>query len=657
MSLKGQKLQIGICCLFLLLPLALFSQNHQDIMTNKTDGNVRDLAEWRSEKNLPPNYIPEVSRHYIREDWQSIIDSTWGPGNDSATDVADWQSFWTIVDTEFACFYGLDSNVWDDIWDQYWPEIEAGGVSRGRMCAIIQAANFALRESHTFTSDPVVVNTEPTSGVPLLMAGHLFGDNNHFGAALTPLEDKSLLVYKTVASHPLGLESGDIILGYDGQPWSELYPELLAAGLPVNQVRLGCSPPSREHAFLMAAGMNWHLFDTIDVIKYGTTDTLHLATSALEGQIMELYATEQMNIPGVIIPPSDDALNWGIVDGTNIGYIYITKWGPVSDSAAIVNEWNAVLNGFQNAYDVHGLIIDVRYNLGAWFDLTACLKYFFDSTFQFFQYYRRCGDHFDLCPSPDWGDWAQTINGDPSTYWDKPIAILTGPSACSGGDLFPLMLSAHSMSKIFGKPTASGFSGNLYSASLPGWSNMVSDHALFLVSDPGHYIVRETFPGSPTFSWVDYEEVWLTPDNVAQGKDDVVEAALAWIESRDLDDDGFLNENDNCPNIYNPNQEDMDADSVGDSCDNCIDVYNSDQADANGNDIGDACEYICGDINGDETINIFDVTGLIGFLYLEGEPPVSMDDADVNNDGNVNIFDITYLIGFLYLEGPEPNCP
>jgi outer membrane protein assembly factor BamB len=67
--------------------------------------------------------------------------------------------------------------------------------------------------------------------------------------------------------------------------------------------------------------------------------------------------------------------------------------------------------------------------------------------------------------------------------------------------------------------------------------------------------------------------------------------------------------------------------------------------------------YMCGDINGDTTINIFDATSLISFLYMEGDPPVSMNEADVNNDGTVNIFDVVYIISFLYLEGPPPDCP
>jgi hypothetical protein len=68
-------------------------------------------------------------------------------------------------------------------------------------------------------------------------------------------------------------------------------------------------------------------------------------------------------------------------------------------------------------------------------------------------------------------------------------------------------------------------------------------------------------------------------------------------------------------------------------------------------------DWLCGDPNGDWTINIFDITMLITYLYLDGPPPIPMISADVNNDSMVNIFDITALISFLYLEGVPPDCP
>jgi len=114
---------------------------------------------------------------------------------------------------------------------------------------------------------------------------------------------------------------------------------------------------------------------------------------------------------------------------------------------------------------------------------------------------------------------------------------------------------------------------------------------------------------------------------------------------------------DNCPDSTNQDQMNSDNDSYGDVCDNCPEDDNEDQLDTDGDGIGDVCDGICGDIDGDELVNIFDITGLIDYLYREGTPPVDLNLADVNSDTNVNIFDITYLIDFLYREGPEPDCP
>jgi len=69
-----------------------------------------------------------------------------------------------------------------------------------------------------------------------------------------------------------------------------------------------------------------------------------------------------------------------------------------------------------------------------------------------------------------------------------------------------------------------------------------------------------------------------------------------------------------------------------------------------------AC-FLCGDVNSDGVVNIFDITFLISYLYLGGPAPADSNSADVNNDGMVNIFDITGLISYLYLGGSPPNCP
>lgn len=57
----------------------------------------------------------------------------------------------------------------------------------------------------------------------------------------------------------------------------------------------------------------------------------------------------------------------------------------------------------------------------------------------------------------------------------------------------------------------------------------------------------------------------------------------------DDDNDGKINEEDNCALIYNPSQKDSDNDGVGNVCDNCA-RFNPNQLDSNNNGLGDACD-------------------------------------------------------------------
>ncbi len=67
--------------------------------------------------------------------------------------------------------------------------------------------------------------------------------------------------------------------------------------------------------------------------------------------------------------------------------------------------------------------------------------------------------------------------------------------------------------------------------------------------------------------------------------------------------------------------------------------------------------FICGDANGNGSINILDATFIIAYLFKSGPEPVPLQAANVNNTGGINILDATYLISFLFKNGPDPNCP
>jgi hypothetical protein len=506
-----------------------------------------------------PNPIPKSAGTYGVEDWGPVIDATWGPSNlDPFERQFLFEDFWTIVDEDFACFQDLDVD-WDAVHDSYAGEVITD-ISRGRFSAILNHMARALRESHTQAYDQGVSNTAWTPGVPLMVAGG-WGFNNHFGAGLTPLPDKNLLVYQAVTPHPLGLEPGDVVLGYDGKPWADLYPALIEAELPLTGWWWGSSESSYEHSFLMAGGLNWHLFDTIDVMKRDSGGILRLPTSVLDGPPMSLFATEQLPIPGVSMPDTagGDTVSWGKVQGTQVGYIYVTGW-----YGNVEQEFYDAVYDLTIMQETTGLIVDFRTNYGGnMFLSNMALELLFNTDVWTIGFAERCDpdDHLGMCPSPGAPPSVYVIHGHPATYYDKPIAVLIGPGAISSGDQVALRMKFHPEARLFGKSTSTAFNAPTSLSLQPGWSIRFAQYDAYLVSEPDDYLTHDEFdPDCP---------IWLTPEDVALGRDTVVEAAMDWILGQTTDSDGDFIEDpcDNCPEEINPDQADSDRDGVGELCD------------------------------------------------------------------------------------------
>jgi hypothetical protein len=262
------------------------------------------------------------------------------------------------------------------------------------------------------------------------------------------------------------------------------------------------------------------LFDTIDVVKYTSGDTLHLPTTPLIRAQMNLFCTEQLDIPGIPKPNfyGGQVVSYGIITGTNIGYIYVWMWAGDAEQE--------FLDAVQALIRTDGLIIDFRTNYGGDMFLSDLgLNLLFDTTTETIGIATRCdrSNREALCfygfPS------VYNIWGSPPGY-QKPIAVLTGPGAASSGDQVALRMHFHRRARIFGKPTSTTFNSPVMSSlDNPDWFFAYAQADAYLLSSRADpiYLTHVGFP-------VDYS-TWHTPSAVAHGRDNVVDAACAWISS------------------------------------------------------------------------------------------------------------------------------
>jgi hypothetical protein len=476
---------------------------------------------------------------YAQTDWSTMIDTTWGEGLPTADKLQIFDTFWETIDSDYAGFHNRDVN-WDSLRNVYRPMVEAG-VSRGRFSAIMDQLHLALLEMHTFVYDVEVRETELKPGVPLLVFWfeNYAGDHGYFGAGLTPLPDSTAFVYKVVDNHPLDLEPGDIVLGYDGIPWKYLYQDLLEAELPVTSfyepvknIGLGSSEWSVSHIWLMSVGLNWHLFDTIDILKYGSGDTLHLATNVLSNLNEQLICTEQMPIPGIDFPDiasfDKPLVTYGMVDGTQIGYIYVCSWlEELGDGPAFSNAVNTLIDEHQAA----GIIIDTRANMGGQMEqANGGLRRLFNFNLEELHLAERShpDNHLSMRQVTTGYCSGENFRFSADQYlYDRPIAVLTGPSTVSAGDYNSLRLKFHPMVRIFGKPTNTAFTcftTTFFNVTVhEDWLAGYAPRNAYLADSPIKYLIHVGFD-------VD-EEVWLTQEDVIKGEDTVVKRAIEWIQN------------------------------------------------------------------------------------------------------------------------------
>jgi hypothetical protein len=506
-----------------------------------------------------PHFTPTSTACFYKRkpEWQKIIDSAWGSGVSTSQKLNTFDLYAAYV-RAYNPTFGYTLMNWDSV-SAYWRARINDSTSRGGFSAIMSALARQLHDSHAWAWDNIMASTPLNPGTPILADISFDGDGtfdisgavSHFGAGLTALPDSSLLVYSVVPSHPLGLQPGDIVLGYEGIPWRSLVRELIDAGVPVVQYN-ACTQSASAYNVLISVGMNWHLFDTIDVKKHSTGQVVHLPTAPMitlqpHGGLIN---GAQLAIPGVPMPGwvetpdgniSSAGVSAGVVQGRDIGYIYVVHHlsnnvGTMFDSAVAA------------LAQTRGLIIDLRFDLGGFSGLNAGigrLASFAGSTLVTF----RRASSYDL------GPLIQTTGPDPNIPQDTisykgRVAVLLGPTCVSYGDISALQLSYLDNVRFFGKPPHSAYGGMwFHQPHITGFNAMCPDIVIADNRSPGALMWGKEFP-------VD-KDVWLTPDGVARGEDDVVKAALAWIETSapevNLETPVRFALEQNYPNPFNPN--------------------------------------------------------------------------------------------------------
>jgi hypothetical protein len=460
------------------------------------------------------------------DEWRSLVDDYWGPGVATSEKLRIFDLAWDDLDRDYGAFMNLEVDM-SALRRRYRQEIR-GGVSKGRFAAIMNHLSLAMKDAHTvIMSRSVNWGTYIDIGTPLFVVGG-WGDNSPFGAALTPMDDGSLLVYRVTPNHVLGLEPGDLILGYDGVRWSELYRQLLAAEIPITLQRYwGSTDNAMEHCFLMSAGMNWHLFDTIDIQKYGSDELVSLPTALLRNQQGRVWGNEQLPVAGVEMPDfiNEDYITYGVIEGSQIGYIYVASWSW-EDQHEISEQWYEAIDELMHHHETIGLVVDFRINYGG--DMREAhsgYSLLFNEKITAVDFDERGDpdDHLDMVPSRTHSRWLFTFRGDPDTFYDKPMAVLFGPGAVSNGDWESLRMGFHPWVRTFGKPTNGAFTISNFPDLGDDWFYTKATGSGYLID--GHHYLAHTAVQPEV-------EIWLDRDDVAAGRDTVVEAAIRWIRGR-----------------------------------------------------------------------------------------------------------------------------
>ncbi len=235
----------------------------------------------------------------------------------------------------------------------------------GDFLSILTKITFNLKEGH---SEAI---THKLSGIiedenPFELEYELFRENapifftnihlTRIGACYVITDKEELVITRTIdENNPYNFKQSDEIVGFNGIPWQEWYHHLLEANIPIYG-SAGASEGAIKYNLLESGMVNVNLFEKINIKRYdtGKIETLKITFIEIPKKkydYFDVYSREYVctdlisDIPNISYPHKvevsnsnqektediketdfKDAISSGIIEGKNIGYIYLTKF-------------------------------------------------------------------------------------------------------------------------------------------------------------------------------------------------------------------------------------------------------------------------------------------------------------------------------------------
>jgi hypothetical protein len=492
-----------------------------DLLENSFFKYIFNKCRYNYSKVKAPKILSNADCFYDTTKWAKVLDETWGCGLSTEKKLSMFDKYWDTLNLKYSCFINLKPVNWDSLGKALRAEI-AKGVSKGRYAGIMCHLISIINDGHTAFYDRDIRWTPPFRGMPALIDDSKY----QFPACISVDNVGKVVVYDAPPNNVFNLRPGDIIMGYNDQSVDFLADQVLRHQLP-NYTLTGSTYSATRHRLLVSVAASWYLFDTVN-IKKADGSIENYPVSLMEDQSIWNKCYEMVPVEGITLPFINDIYRGKMVystvlEGINTGYVIFFDCLDFSGDSLL----NHVKNLVENK-KVRGLIIDIRTNFGGTilaFDKT--MKYLKKgNTLNWLGCATRADekDRFSMAMNT-YSIQGYNIYDDDPAYFDKPIALLVGPNAISAGDILPVLFKHHKNLRTFGNPTAGAF-GSITNVELDGgysYMGVYQDGNFYEPSKPSVLLSHLEFP-------VD-EEVWFTTGMLAQGKDDVMEAAKGWIKS------------------------------------------------------------------------------------------------------------------------------